>query len=174
MWHITALGIKTLGLEPPADNAKKRPAAPTTAQQQGMLAPRGSKIVLPKTPRTKHTASTATEVTIDPAEPDTADTSTAPATPGSSEPDAPSAPPVASPHAVAAPRICKHEPWPQKPQATTPAKPPILSQREKEIAMFADIKSRVGDELRPYTGIHSQLGSSKGKASLYGPGSTVR
>lgn len=129
MWHITALGIKTLGLEPPADNAKKRPAAPTTAQQQGMLAPRGSKIVLPKTPRTKHPASTATEA---PAKAKAADT--------------------------------------PKPAAIDPAK---LSPREREIAMFASITSRVAGKDVPYTGIKSQLGS-KGKASLYGPNSTVR
>jgi len=162
LWHITSMGLKTLGLDTPATTSttKKRPAAPSADQQQTILATRPSGLKLPKTPRTKRPASTATEVTIAPAaEPDTADTSTAPATPHA---------------AVAAPRICKHEPWPQKPQPATPAKPPILSPREQEIAMFAHIPSRVGDELRPYTGIQSQLGSSKGRGSLYGPGSTVR
>lgn len=57
-----------------------------------------------------------------------------------------------------------------KPTAIDPAK---LSPREREIAMFAGITSRVAGKDVPYTGIKSQLGS-KGKASIYGPNSTVR
>ena len=67
---------------------------------------------------------------------------------------------------------------PAKAKATDTPKPATidpekLSPREREIAMFASITSRVAGKDVPYNGIKSQLGST-GKASLYGPNSTVR
>lgn len=118
---------------------------PTPDQIASMLAPKGSKVRFGNTPNFPPAATQAA-----------AKSTTAPQQPAPSQP------------AEA----------PAKAKATDTAKPSAidtakLSPREREIAMFADIHSIVSGKPVPYTGIKSQLGST-GKASLYGPNSTVR
>jgi hypothetical protein len=118
---------------------------PTPDQIASMLAPKGSKVRFGNAPNFPPAATQAA-----------AKSTTAPQQPAPSQP------------AEA----------PAKAKATDTAKPSAidtakLSPREREIAMFADIHSIVSGKPVPYNGIKSQLGS-KGKASLYGPNSTVR
>lgn len=147
LWHITPKGLRAIGLLSTNDTTTPPGIKPPTQQQiDNLLARRVSKLHLANTPQAEPAATQAT-----------AKATAAPQQPAPSQ-------------TAKAPTKAKATDTP-KPAAIDPAK---LSPREREIAMFADIPSRVGDELRPYTGIPSQLGSSKGKASLYGPNSTVR
>lgn len=146
LWHITPKGLRAIGLISTNDTATPPGIKPPTQQQiDNLLARRVSKLHLANTPQADPAATQAT-----------AKATAAPQQPAPSQP-------------AEAPAKAKAADTP-KPAAIDPAK---LSPREREIAMFASITSRVAGKDVPYTGIKSQLGST-GKASLYGPNSTVR
>jgi len=146
LWHITPKGLRAIGLISTNDTTTPPGIKPPTQQQiDNMLARRVSKLHLANTPQAEPSATQAA-----------ARATAAPQQPAPSQP-------------AEAPAKAKAADTP-KPAAIDPAK---LSPREREIAMFADIHSIVSGKPVPYNGIKSQLGS-KGKASLYGPNSTVR
>jgi len=146
LWHITPKGLRAIGLISTNDTTTPPGIKPPTQQQiYNMLARRVSKLHLANTPQAEPSATQAA-----------ARATAAPQQPAPSQP-------------AEAPAKAKAADTP-KPAAIDPAK---LSPREREIAMFADFHSIVSGKPVPYNGIKSQLGS-KGKASLYGPNSTVR
>lgn len=146
LWHITPKGMRAIGLISTNDTTTPPGIKPPTQQQiENLLARRVSKLHLANTPQAEPAATQATaRATTEPQQPATSQPAEAPAKAKATDT--------------------------AKPSAIDPAK---LSPREREIAMFASITSRVAGKDVPYTGIKSQLGST-GKASLYGPNSTVR
>lgn len=146
LWHITPKGMRAIGLLRTNDSGPPPGIKPPTKEQiNNLLARRVSKLHLANTPQPEPAATQAA-----------AKATAAPKQPVPSQP-------------AEAPAKAKATDTP-KPATIDPEK---LSPREREIAMFASITSRVAGKDVPYTGIKSQLGST-GKASLYGPNSTVR
>lgn len=151
VWHLTRKGHRAIGLNPDKFPPMTKP---TPEQIASMLAPKGSKVRFGNTPNFPPAAPTAGDTPAQ--QPAKAKANKPSKTTGTTQAYVPDSPAKAT----------------EAPQASCldPAK---LSPREREIAMFADIHSIVSGKQVPYNGIKSQLGS-KGKASLYGPNSTVR